>query len=297
MSLNRKLHQCGTCFDKLSMRTFLIRIGADGNNILPHAEPVEARTEAPQAAASRTEKLFVGLLAVVLTVFLSHPAQAADGYSDWAAVVVAGDWHAHDGSPSDIFDNARRDVARNLIALGFARANLEEFSARPGAPVAAADAQAIGNALWDLSNRTSGGCFLYFSSHGSRDGLVLGNTILDPSRLAKMVNNSCADKPTVVVVSACFSGVFVAPLQAPNRLILTAARADRASFGCGQTDRYSYFDQCVLSSWPQASGFASLGRAAQACVAAREKRERIGPPSEPQLWIGNRAAGELRNWP
>ncbi|HEY6578482.1 MAG TPA: C13 family peptidase [Rhizomicrobium sp.] len=234
-------------------------------------------------------------IAFVAILLFSLPARAASGFSSWAAVVVAGDWHAHDGRPSQIFDNARRDISRDLLALGFSRANLEEFSARPGSPVEPATARTIANALWDLSKRTSG-CLVYFSSHGSPDGLVLGDNLLQPARLASMLNGSCADKPTVVVVSACFSGAFVPALEAPNRIVLTAARADRTSFGCGQTDRYPYFDQCVLSVWPYADSFAALGRAAQVCVAAREKKERVGPPSQPQMWIGADATAEIPKW-
>jgi hypothetical protein len=126
--------------------------------------------------------------------------------------------------------------------------------------------------------------------------VVLGDTLLEPQQLARMLDNSCASRPTIVVLSACFSGVFVPALRAPNRLILTAAREDRTSFGCGQTDKYPYFDQCVLSVWPFADSFAALGRAAQVCVAAREKKEHVGPPSEPQMWIGADAAAEIPRW-
>jgi hypothetical protein len=48
MAESGKLHELGASFDNLSMRTFLICISADGSNILPHAELVEARTKAFQ---------------------------------------------------------------------------------------------------------------------------------------------------------------------------------------------------------------------------------------------------------
>jgi hypothetical protein len=230
----------------------------------------------------------------------SVPAQAAGTFADWAAVVVAGDWHAHDGSASEIFDNSRHDVTADLLAIGFARDNVQQFSVRPDryprdAPEQA-DAQNIGNALWDLSNRTGAGCLVYFSSHGSPDGLVLGDAMLEPKTFAKMLNNACADRPTVVILSACFSGVFVPALKAPNRMILTAARRDRTSFGCGQTNRYPYFDQCVLESWNGSSDFPGLGHAVQVCVAAREKKEHMSPPSEPQMWIGAAVTNALPKW-
>jgi hypothetical protein len=228
-------------------------------------------------------------------------AHAAAPFADWAAVVVAGDWHAHDGSASEIFDNSRHDVSNDLLSLGFAKENVEQFSVRPerygaDSPLPS-NVRTIANALWDLSNRTAAGCLVYFTSHGSPDGVVLGDSILGPDSLEEMLNNSCSDRPTVVILSACFSGVFVHPLEAPNRMILTAARPDRTSFGCGQTNRYPYFDQCVLSSWHAAADFPSLGRDAQACVAAREKQEHMTPPSEPQMWIGHEAAKSLPKWP
>jgi hypothetical protein len=213
---------------------------------------------------------------------------------------VAGDWRAHDGSPSEIFDNARRDVSADLESLGFPPDNIEQFSVRPEnyptQHVQKSDPLLISQALWDLSNRTNAGCLVYFSSHGSPSGVVLDQSTYAPDILARVVNNSCADRPTVVIISACFSGVFVPALQAPNRMILTAARGDRTSFGCGQTDKYPYFDQCVLQVWPGVGDFASLGRGVQACVAAREQATHMAPPSEPQFWIGSTAATSLPHW-
>ena len=69
-------------------------------------------------------------------------------------------------------------------------------------------------------------------------------------------------------------------------MILTAARADRSSFGCGSADRYPYFDDCFLHVFPTAHDFAALGPAVQACVAKREVETGMAPPSEPQLSIG-----------
>ena len=242
----------------------------------------------------RARKIIAALVAAA-AMLASQYARASGPFANWAAVVVSGDWHSHDGSPSEIFDNARRDVTRDLETLGFAPHNIAEFSAHPGA-WPPANARIIGAELAELSDRAGSGCLVYFSSHGSPDGAVLGDSLLEPRTLARMLNASCGTRPTVVVLSACFSGVFIPSLEAKNRLIITAARRDRASFGCGQTDRYPYFDQCVLSVWPHADSFAALGREAQICVAAREKREHVGPPSQPQLWIGADAANEIPKW-
>jgi peptidase C13-like protein len=234
--------------------------------------------------------VILGLVALVL------PAHANTAFSNWAAVVVAGDHHAHDGTPSAIFDNARRGVVRDLEASGFAARNIAEFSVARHSGVAYARAGTIADTLKMLAQRSRGGCLLYISSHGSPDGVVLGDRWLTPRQLARIVDADCGSRPSVIVVSACFSGVFVPALAAGNRLVLTAARHDRSSFGCGQTDRYPYFDECVLSVWPHVDGFVALGRAARVCVATREMRERVGPPSEPQLRVGVAIAAALPKW-
>jgi hypothetical protein len=96
--------------------------------------------------------------------------------------------------------------------------------------------------------------------------------------LATMIDQTCGARPTVIVLSACYSGVFIPRLKKPTRMILTAARADRASFGCGESDRYPFFDACLLGALPAAGDFLELGPAVQACVARRERAQGVGPP-------------------
>ncbi len=148
----------------------------------------------------------------------------------------------------------------------------------------------INDALQRLTDQAKGGCLVYFTSHGSPEGAVVGRQILPPRLAARMIDGACGPRPTVVVISTCFSGVFVPELAAPNRMVLTAARPDRSSFGCSESDKYPYFDACMLESLPAAADFAGLGRAAQACVARRETQEGLSPASEPQMFVG----GELR---
>ncbi len=212
-------------------------------------------------------------------------------FADWAAVVVAGEFRAHSGDPSEAFDNARRDVTQELIDAGFSRQNIREFSVRPERypqeHLMLSDSELIGEKLADLASQARGGCLVYFTSHGSPAGVVVGSAILSPAGLAQMVDDACGDRPTVVIISACFSGVFVPPLSRPDREVLTAARPDRTSFGCGQTDRYPYFDACMVQTLPKAMDFVALGREVQACVADREKATGMAPPSEPQMFVGS----------
>lgn len=228
----------------------------------------------------------------LLVLLFSPPSAAVTSgpFSNWSAVVVAGDYHAHSGGPTEAFDNARRDVTKTLVGLGFNESAIQQFSVRPerypsDAP-GRADAQTIYDALRIKAQSAKSGCLFYISTHGSPEGAILGEEMLRPHLLASILNDACPARPSVVVISACFSGVFIPPLQKPDRLILTAARPDRASFGCGESDKYPFFDDCFLSAAPNAHDFAALGAGVQACVARKEKETGAEPASEPQVWVG-----------
>ena len=249
----------------------------------------------------RTAGLVLGLLVLLLAPValaqdrtpLAAPTSSApfrSPFANWGAVVVAGDWHAHSDGPTEAFDNARRDVSLTLADLGFSRGAIRQYSVRPERYPAArpekTDLGVIHAGLRALAARNTAGCLFYISSHGAPEGVVLDEGILPPHLLAAVINDACPSRPSIVVISACFSGVFVAPLQKNDRMILTAARSDRTSFGCSEDDKYPYFDDCFLSSAQAAHDFAALGRAVQACVAKKEHDTGAEPASEPQLWIG-----------
>ena len=224
---------------------------------------------------------------LLLLPALGEGASAA-GFSDWAVLLVAGDDHAHSGAPSQVFDNARRDLARAFTSIGFSPANIVQFSVDPGKDAEQTDTSAIANALWDLTDRAKGGCLIYFTSHGTPGGIVTNGGVLAPDTWSKIVSNACGKRPSVIVMSSCFSGQFVPGLEGPNRMVFTAARPDRTSFGCGESDKYPFFDACVLETLPAAPDFPSLAPAVRSCVARREREEDMAPPSEPQVWIGSR---------
>jgi len=219
---------------------------------------------------------------------------AAGGYAGWAAVVVSGDWQSGDGYRSSTFDNARRDLADAFVRIGFSPANMRQFSAWPeGAPPAGkARFDEIAASLAGLATQAAGGCLVYVTSHGSEDGVVIGRSLVSPWDMADLLDRACPDRPAVVVISACHSGVFIDRLSAPDRLIVAAARGDRTSFGCGQDSRYPYFDECVLQSLPTVADFPALARTARACVAMREKAEGF-QHSLPQISLGATAAQTL----
>ena len=233
-----------------------------------------------------------GLVAALwLILGLASVARGAAPFEGWAAVVVAGDDQgAHDGAPTRAFDNARRDIAAGLARRGFISANIAQFSLHPDlypADHAARSGLApVATRLRELATRASAGCLVYFTSHGSPDGVVVDNRIVPPAMLAAMIGGACGARPTAVIVSACFSGVFVPALAAPNRFVFTAARRDRSSFGCSENDRYPFFDGCMIENLPRARDFIGLADQVKRCVAAREDSEGMRPRSQPQLFVG-----------
>ncbi|MBN8632215.1 MAG: caspase family protein [Rhodobacterales bacterium] len=78
--------------------------------------------------------------------------------------------------------------------------------------------------------------FLFLTSHGNKDVFSLdfpeaGTSDLTAAEFAQMLDASGIG-PAVIVLSACHSGSFIDDIAAPDRLIITAARGDRTSFGC-----------------------------------------------------------------
>ncbi|MEO8813216.1 MAG: C13 family peptidase [Caulobacteraceae bacterium] len=236
-------------------------------------------------------RAWLALAAVLAGPLAARGAPTPAPFSDWAAVVVAGDDHAaHTESMTETFDNARRDVTGALARGGFAPAHIAQFSTRPERYRAAhpgnADLAPIAARLTSLARAATGGCLVYITSHGAPEGVVMDGRLVSPRALADAVGAACGARPTAVIVSACFSGVFVPALAGPNRMVFTAARSDRSSFGCGESDKYPFFDACVLASFPFARDLIDLAPRVRRCVARHEDDVGARPRSQPQLFVG-----------
>jgi hypothetical protein len=229
----------------------------------------------------------------------STPVLAGD-FGSWAALIVSGDARAHSGAASEVFDNGRRDLASALRSIGFAEDRIMQFSAQPAYDhdpnLKLSNIDAIRSEFTRAAKPAAGGCFLYFTSHGRGDGVIVYDAVLTPRALARIVGDACGDKPTIAIVSACFSGIFIPPVRSNTRMVMSAARRDRTSFGCGEADKYTFFDQCVIESIPAAANFPALAGKVRECVASREKAEGVDEPSEPQVSIG-RTIGTTLNQP
>ncbi len=235
--------------------------------------------------------VWAGLIGLVLAVTAScvqaqTPPPDSSRFDGWAAAVIAADWRTSAGEPIQAFDNARRDLTAGFLAAGFDRSSLYDATLRPDVPSPVSAREAL-EGIAAIAETNTHGCLLYFTSHGSPESLVFGpDAELTPTSMATLVRSLCQQRPTIVIISACYSGIFVDGLSGPDRMVMTAARRDRNSFGCGEDATYPYFDGCVIESLATAREFIALSQATKACVARRETEEGLSPASEPQVRIG-----------
>jgi hypothetical protein len=123
--------------------------------------------------------------------------------------------------------------------------------------------------------------FLILTSHGSRDGLAVKagrlTQTLTPSNLADMLARTRV-RHKVVVISACYSGVFIPRLANPDVLVITAADADHPSFGCQDKAKWTYFGDAFFNvALRRARSLKEAFVVARALVRKRELREHFEP--------------------
>lgn len=260
--------------------------------------PKEKEAFEPAPPASPTTPVVAQNLASSATQTDAASLPQVSPFAKWTAVIVAGDNHAHSGKKAEIFDNARRDVAAAFVAAGFAKAHVRQFSVQPDPadPTAPSftSADGIRGTVHKLLGEAGEGCLFYLTSHGDQTGITFNENKLSPEGLRSLVDRTCGGRPSVIFVSACHSGVFVPALAAANRMVVTASRPDRTSFGCGETNKYPYFDDCLLQSLPTAPTFPALANGVKACVAGKEAAQKF-LPSEPQIAIGAQVEGMLQS--
>lgn len=228
------------------------------------------------------DRLFGIACAAAFTVIPALSPSAATP-SSWRVVLVAGD----DSAP--VFDNAV-DRLGDLLAdrPGTDVRRLTSDLALQGNGRKVATAKGIENAL---RGNQAQGCLVFLTSHGTKDGLLMrqdydNRRLISPGRLDRMLDQHCGDRPTVLVVSACHSGIFIGrATKGENRVILTAARDDLVSFGCGAAFEFTYFDECLLKAWAKGGTWKQLFGRTATCVRLKES-ELSEASSMPQAFFG-----------
>lgn len=213
---------------------------------------------------------------------LAGPAAAADSDTRWHVVLAAV------GNEQNVFDNFVNDFAATLKGRPDI-ASFTELHASVDERWPASGLQALERTLTALKPQQNEGCMVYLTGHGAPEGVAMSADIpmafVRPTRLESMLN-SCAQRPTVLVVSACFSGVYMRPgITRPERIVMTASAADLTSFGCSNNNRYTFFDQCFMDAWPRHDHWGLLADEVRNCVRNTERTGNF-PSSKPQFFFG-----------
>jgi hypothetical protein len=140
---------------------------------------------------------------------------------------------------------------------------------------------------------------LWLTSHGAPGvGLHVFNNVprvdtnLGPADVRSALDDSGV-RWRIVIVSACFAGIFIEPLKSDTTAIITAADERHTSFGCADNRELTYFGEAFLrDAMPNATSLQAAFEQARADIAVRERAERIAP-SNPQMWVGTSMAKKL----
>lgn len=139
---------------------------------------------------------------------------------------------------------------------------------------------------------------LFLTSHGWREALSVSFggfsfNDLTPGRLREILDQS-GIRHRVVIVSACHSGAFIPALEGKNTIVITAASAERSSFGCSNEREWTYFGDAFFNhALRETRSFVEAFALARSKVFFWEKREGY-TASDPQISAGEDAVARLQ---
>jgi hypothetical protein len=134
---------------------------------------------------------------------------------------------------------------------------------------------------------------LYTTSHGGPFGIVYndadnGYGAISPSRMLIMMQALGIER-RIVMISACYSGVFVPFLKSDDSAIVTAADSTHTSFGCQADSDWTFFGDALINhALRKRQPLQSAGQEAQELIGQWEAKGHLDP-SGPQVVIGTRA--------
>jgi hypothetical protein len=153
------------------------------------------------------------------------------------------------------------------------------------------------HALGEMMDKEADILLLLMTSHGEPSGFGLrlpGDVIthLTPQEVAAALDRE-AIKNRIVIVSACFAGIFVPPLTNDNTIVITAADANSTSFGCAPERDWTYFgDAFFRQSVRPGRDFQHTFDNARVLIQGWELMDRA-KPSNPQAHFGPALVAKL----
>jgi hypothetical protein len=135
---------------------------------------------------------------------------------------------------------------------------------------------------------------LFATTHGDpvsglayRDGID-GVGMIAPQRLSSLLDD-VGIKRRMVLLSACYSGIFIPLLTNDQTVIVTAASSQRTSFGCAPGNDWTFFgDALVNNAFRKPQKFDAAVAEAVQLISGWENVLKL-MPSRPQVFVGDNA--------
>jgi hypothetical protein len=189
--------------------------------------------------------------------------------------------------PQSVFESEAKGAARILEAqIGSKGRSIVQFNTKRRAGATPQSLQAAATTAGRTLDPAEDIVVLVLTSHGAPEGigLVAGRDALlvTPGDVKRLLDQTRAQH-RVVIVSACYSGVFARELADPRTLVITAAAADKPSFGCRDGATWTYFGDAFFNKALRGERRLDVAfERARGLVTQRERREGFDP-SNPQI--------------
>jgi hypothetical protein len=216
-------------------------------------------------------------------------APGAQAYlpEDWKVLLVAGSYTDEDQEILN-WDRAMEGMQDWLLVQGVLPQNIRILTSTPtrigrdqrGTEVQPAEVRFIEESLVSLDINEGEPVMIYISSHGGKNlGIWFERRreYLSSNNLHRYLETYLPQNPAVILLSACYSGQFIQgevsgedhytrdadSLVQDHRIILTAARNDRSSFGCGAGSKMPVWDAGLMEALAEAGPESSWRKLAQ----------------------------------
>jgi hypothetical protein len=190
-----------------------------------------------------------------------------------------------------VFGREAREASKVLARRYDAAGRTLLLTRNADTPAGSLDSLTIGLArVAELMDKKQDVLVLYLTSHGAQVGIAYhdgdeGFGLLSPTRLASILDE-LGIRNRLLILSACYSGIFVPVLSNDTTALLTAASSDRTSFGCRAENDWTFFGDALVNHAlrkPQPLDDALIE--AREMISGWEMANRL-PSSNPQATLG-----------
>jgi hypothetical protein len=197
-----------------------------------------------------------------------------------------------------VFESEARGATRILEAqLAGKNRSVILFNTKRRMAVTDASAMTAAAAIGRVLDPAEDVAVLFLTSHGAPEGLAVTTggrdvQLMSPDYVRKLLRETRA-RLRVLIVSACYSGIFARALADDDTLVITAAAADKPSFGCEDRATWTYFGDAFFNRSLRREPRLDIAFAqARDLVTQRERREGFDP-SNPQIAGGANVLARL----